>query len=92
VVPLQIRGYPESERAGEFWRCTLIESQTRLRVARGLAKNETKASIEAFEQLKKRRGHPRCPPPVVSDGWIRRSDARGVGQGTRVSGKGKTSE
>jgi hypothetical protein len=37
-------------------------------VARGLAKNETKASIEAFEQLK-RRGHPQCPPPIVSDGW-----------------------
>ncbi len=38
-------------------------------MARGLAKDETGASIEAFEQLKRRGGHPRCPPPVVSDGW-----------------------
>jgi hypothetical protein len=38
-------------------------------VARGLAKSETEASIEAFEQLKKRRGHRRIPPPLVSDGW-----------------------
>jgi hypothetical protein len=40
-----------------------------LRAARGLAKNETEAAIEAFEQLKKGRGHPHSPPPLVSDGW-----------------------
>jgi hypothetical protein len=46
-------GYQESSaQAGEFWRCTLIESETRLRAARGLAKNETEAAIEAFAQLK----------------------------------------
>lgn len=38
-------------------------------MARGLAKSETEASIEAFEQLKKRRGHRHIPPPLVSDGW-----------------------
>jgi hypothetical protein len=47
-------GYPESADSAEFWRCTLIESETRLRAARGLAKNETEAAIEAFEQLKGR--------------------------------------
>jgi hypothetical protein len=47
----------------------LIESETRLRAARGLAKSETEAAIEAFEQLKSRRGHPHSPPPLVSDGW-----------------------
>jgi hypothetical protein len=47
----------------------LIESQTRLRAARGIAKSETEAAIEAFEQLKSRRGHPHSPPPIVSDGW-----------------------
>ncbi len=47
---------------------TLIESDSRLRSARGLAKNETEAAIEAFEQLKSR-GHPQRPPPLVSDGW-----------------------
>jgi hypothetical protein len=41
---------------------------SRLRVARGLAKTETQASIEVFECLK-RRGHPHLPPPNISDGW-----------------------
>ena len=61
-------GYQESADAGEFWRTTLIESDTRLRAARGIAKSETEAAIEAFEQLKGR-GHPHSPPPLVSDGW-----------------------
>ncbi len=61
-------GYEESARAGEFWRCTLIESETRLRAARGIAKSETEAATEAFERLKSR-GHPHySPPPLVSDG------------------------
>ncbi|MCA1837563.1 MAG: hypothetical protein LC674_01925, partial [Actinobacteria bacterium] len=47
----------------------MIESDTRLRAARGLAKSETEAAIQAFEQLKKRRGHRQSPPPLVSDGW-----------------------
>ncbi|WP_457653222.1 transposase [Rhodocaloribacter sp.] len=46
----------------------MIESETRLRVARGIAKSETKASIKVFETLKQR-GHPEAPPPVISDGW-----------------------
>ena len=46
----------------------MIESDTRLRAARGIAKSETEAAIEAFEQLK-RRGHRHSPPPLVSDGW-----------------------
>ena len=41
---------------------------TRLRVARGIAKNETLASIEVFQTLQ-RRGHPDLPPPTISDGW-----------------------
>ncbi len=46
----------------------MIEIDTRLRLARGIAKTETKASITVFETLK-RRGHPEAPPAVVSDGW-----------------------
>ncbi len=61
--------YPESAHTAEFWRTTLIESQTRLRAARAIAKNETEAAIEAFEQLKSGRGHPHSPPPLVCDGW-----------------------
>ena len=46
----------------------MIESDTRLRVARGMAKTETDASVEVFETLKAR-GHPDGPPPTLSDGW-----------------------
>jgi hypothetical protein len=64
------KGHEEGADAGEFWRCTLIESDTRLRAARGIAKSETEAAIEAFEQLKKKsRGHEHSPPALVSDGW-----------------------
>ena len=46
----------------------MIDMDSRLRVARGIAKTETKAAIEVFQTLK-RRGHPDAPPPTVSDGW-----------------------
>ena len=46
----------------------MIETDTRLRVARGIAKTETEASTQVFETLK-RRGHPEAPPPTISDGW-----------------------
>lgn len=46
----------------------MIDIDTRLRVARGIAKNETQASVEVFQTLK-RRGHPDGPPPTASDGW-----------------------
>ncbi len=62
------RGYEESASSGGFWRTTLIESDTRLRAGRRIAKGETEAAIEAFERLKGR-GHPNRPPPLVSDGW-----------------------
>jgi len=46
----------------------MIDSATRLRVARGIAKTETAAAIEVFRTLH-RRGHPDAPPPTISDGW-----------------------
>ena len=46
----------------------MIETDTRLRLARGIAKTETEASTKVFETLK-RRGHPEAPPPTISDGW-----------------------
>ena len=46
----------------------MIDMDIRVRVARGIAKNETLASIEVFATLK-RRGHPEGPPPTISDGW-----------------------
>lgn len=45
-----------------------MDMDTRLRVARGVAKTEREASQRVFETLK-RRGHPDAPPPLVSDGW-----------------------
>ena len=62
------KSYPETEGSGQFWRSTMIDMDSRLRVARGIAKNETLASIEVFKTLK-RRGHPDGPPPTISDGW-----------------------
>jgi hypothetical protein len=62
------KSYPETETSGQFWRSTMIDTDTRLRVARGIGKTETEASIEVFQALK-RRGHPDAPPPTVSDGW-----------------------
>ncbi len=58
----------ESEDAGEYWRCTLIEVDTRLRVGRGFGQNETEAAIELWQGVRQRTGMVR-PPPLVSDGW-----------------------
>lgn len=46
----------------------MLDMESRLRVARGIDKTETLASIKVFETLKQR-GHPDGPPPTVSDGW-----------------------
>jgi len=46
----------------------LLDVDSRLRVARGVGKTESLASLEVFQTLK-RRGHPDAPPPIVSDGW-----------------------
>jgi hypothetical protein len=46
----------------------MIDMDSRLRVARGIAKTETEACIQVFQTLK-RRGHPDAPPPTASDGW-----------------------
>ena len=49
-------------------RSTLLDMDSRLRVACAIEKNETQASIGVF-QILKRRGHPEGPPPTISDGW-----------------------
>ena len=46
----------------------MIDMDTRLRVARGIDKTETLASVKVFETLKQR-GHPDGPPPTISDGF-----------------------
>jgi len=67
-VTREKKNYPETDESGQFWRSTMLDIDSRLRVARGIAKDETQASIEVFETLK-RRGHPQGPPPTISDGW-----------------------
>lgn len=46
----------------------MIDMDSRLRTARGIAKSETEAAVIVFATLKAR-GHPTMPPPTVSDGW-----------------------
>lgn len=49
-------------------RSTMIDMDSRVRVATAIEKDETQASQSVFEILK-RRGHPAGPPPTISDGW-----------------------
>ncbi|MCP3968904.1 MAG: IS1 family transposase, partial [Rhodobacteraceae bacterium] len=62
------KNLPETAFEGTFWRTTVLEMETRLRVAQGFGKSETAATEEAFGQLKGR-GNPDAPPPLISDGW-----------------------
>ena len=68
----------------------MIDSDTKLRVAHGIAKTETEASAMVFETLKQR-GHPDKPPPTVSDGWggIREAMVQVYGQVPDYSGRGR---
>jgi hypothetical protein len=58
---------PEDE-TGEFMRSTMLDMDSRLRVATAVEQNETLASQHVFESLKCR-GHPDAPPPTLTDGW-----------------------
>jgi len=62
------KSHPETDESGTFWISTLLDSDSRLRVARGIGKNETEASLKVFQTLQQR-GHPETPPPLISDGW-----------------------
>jgi len=62
------KSYPETPERGQFMRSTMLEIDSRLRVARAIEKDETQASMGVFQMLK-RRGHPDGPPPTISDGW-----------------------
>jgi hypothetical protein len=68
----------------------MIDADTRLRVARGIGKTETEASMEVFQTLKWR-GHPDAPPPTVSDGWggIREAMVEVYGKVPEYSGRGR---
>lgn len=61
------KGRPEEEERGTFWRGTTIETDTRLRVGRAIAKTEEEVAEELMKQLKDR-GHLASPPPIATDG------------------------
>jgi hypothetical protein len=56
------------DETGEFMRSTMLDMDSRMRVATAVEKDETQASRSVFEILQ-RRGHPNAPPPTISDGW-----------------------
>ena len=51
------KSYPETPESGQFMRSTMLDMDSRLRVARAIEKDETLASISVFQMLQ-RRGHP----------------------------------
>ena len=61
------RGRAEQDERGTFWRGITIESNSRLRVGRAIAKTEEEVADTLMAQLKAR-GHPTTPPPLATDG------------------------
>jgi len=57
----------EEDERGTFWRGITIESDSRLRVGRAIAKTEEEVADALMAQLKAR-GHPDAPPPMATDG------------------------
>ncbi len=57
----------EEDKRGTFWRGITIESNSRLRVGRAIAKTEEEVAEALMAQLKAR-GHPDTPPPMATDG------------------------
>jgi len=79
------------DEAGEYWRCTLIEPETRLRVGRGIGPTETQAAIELWQQVQQRAAHRDSPPPLLSDGWggHREAIVQVYGKLPRYKGRGR---
>jgi hypothetical protein len=67
-VTREKKSYPETDESGQFMRSTMLDIDSRLRVACAIEKDETQASTSVFRILQ-RRGHPDGPPPTISDGW-----------------------
>ena len=90
VIKAKKKGYAETEESGQFFRSTMIDTDSRLRAARGSGKTEKEASIAVFRKLKER-GHPDGPPPTISDGWggIREAMVEVYGKVPEYSGCGR---
>lgn len=61
------KGLPEEEERGTFWRGTALETDTRLRIGRAIAKTEEEVAPALMAQIKER-GHPETPPAIATDG------------------------
>ena len=59
--------HPEEAERGTFWRGTIIDIDTRLRVGRAIEKDEKGVAAALMAQLKAR-GHPDGPPAIATDG------------------------
>lgn len=66
--------HEESADQGTFWRVTILESATRLRVSRAIEKLEVQATEQALGLLQ-RRSSKTMPPPLASDGGSGCEDA-----------------
>ena len=86
----QERERSSEDKTGEFMRSTMLDIDSRLRVATAVEQNETLASQRVFEILK-RRGHPEAPPPTITDGWGGIDDAmiNVYGQVPDYAGRGR---
>jgi hypothetical protein len=78
------------DQTGEFMRSTMLDADSRLRVATAVEQTETLASQSVFEILKCR-GHPEAPPPTITDGWGGIDDAMIAvyGQVPEYGGRGR---
>jgi hypothetical protein len=61
------KGLPEEDERGTFWRGTALETDTRLRIGRAIAKTEEEVAPALMAQIKER-GHPERPPAIATDG------------------------
>ena len=84
------KNHPETGESDQFMRSTLIDMDSRLRVARAIEKDETQASVGVFRMLKQR-GHPAGPPATISDGWgsIDEAMVEVYGLGPDYQGRGR---
>ena len=84
------KSHRETDETGQFMRSTMLDMDSRLRVARAIEKDETQATISVFRMLQ-RRGHPDGPPPTISDGWggIDKAMAEVYGKVPEYSGHGR---
>jgi hypothetical protein len=69
LMPGEKKASPEDEQ-GEIWQSRMIDMDSRLWATRGIGADETQASIEVFQTLKKR----------GASGWSATHDFRWVGR------------